>query len=273
MNATLQRDEFFGCRLGARALGTYSLSVTRYEPGAVIPWHVHREPYATVVVSGSYLEETTTGSRHCRERDVVVHAGDERHADTFLHGNTTCLNVHGMAFDRSVLLSNPRTGALASNLIDEFRRPDAHSPMAIEALMLELFVTAARFVSPSQTPRWLADVRRLLQERFQEPLTLSALSATVDIHPGHLARAFRQHYGTTVGGMLRELRVAFAKQRLASAAPLREIAIDAGFADQSHLTRTFRRSTGVTPAAFRRALRSSRSTMRGPFKTGADRVE
>jgi AraC-like DNA-binding protein len=255
MNQTLQRDEFFGHRVSTRNIGPFSLSLTRYDRGAVIPWHAHREPYATVVVSGAYREETAAGSRDCGTRDIIVHARDEQHADSFLHGNATCLNVHGMAFDRSALLSRSQTSVLAMKLVDEFRHPDALSPMAVESLMLELFVTTVRHAEMPGAPQWLAGVRRTLHERFQEPLTLADLGRGVDIHPGHLARAFRQHYGTTVGGMLRELRVAYAKQRLASAAPLREIALDAGFADQSHLTRTFKRSTGLTPAAFRRALR------------------
>lgn len=254
MHATLQRDEFFGHRLGNRAFGPFSLSLTRYDAGAVIPWHAHRDPYATVVVNGAYREETTAGARHCRALDIVVHAGEERHADSFVHG-ATCLNVHGMAFERSALLSRPVSGSVAAKLVEEFRHPDSLSSLAVEGLMLEMFVSAGRSEGEPIAPPWLVGVRRIVNMRFHEPLTLTELAENAGVHPAHVARAFRQHYGTTVGATLRELRVAYAKQRLASAAPLRDIALDAGFADQSHLTRTFRRMTGVTPAAFRRALR------------------
>jgi AraC family transcriptional regulator len=262
---TLARDQFFGRRLGAAAIGQFSLSLTRYERHAAIPWHAHGDSYATVVVSGGYAEayrdEIASGVRECRAGDVVVHAGGERHADTFVHGHATCLNIHGSAFERSTLLSRPDISVLARKAFDEFRHPDALSPLALEALMLELFVAAARHSEADRVPAWLVEVRRTLRLRFQEPLTLAELAGAAGVHAGHVARAFRQHYGTTVGGALRDLRVDYAKQRLATAAPLQEIALDAGFADQSHLTRTFRRTTGVTPAAFRRALRSSRSRM------------
>jgi AraC-like DNA-binding protein len=36
--------------------------------------------------------------------------------------------------------------------------------------------------------------------------------------------------------------------------PIAQIALDAGFADQSHLTRAFKQHTGLTPAEYRRAL-------------------
>ena len=261
MHPTLQRDQFFGARLASAAIGRFTLSLTRYDRDDAIPWHAHGDSYATVVVSGAYREETAAGARDCRTRDVVVHAGGERHANRFVHGNATCLNIHGTSFDRSALLSQPHIGDLAGRLVDEFRHTDGLSPIAVEALMLELFVAAARHAEPARIPAWLADIRRMLADRFHEPLTLADLAGAAGVHPGHVARAFRQHYGTTVGGALRDLRVAYAKQRLASADPLRDIALDAGFADQSHLTRTFRRVTGLTPAAFRRSLRSVRSTM------------
>ncbi len=255
MHPTLNRDQFFGLRITAQSVGKFSLSLTRYDRGTAIPWHAHDEPYATVVVSGAYREETSAGIRDCRERDVIVHAPAERHSDSFNHGNATCLNVHGTPFDRSALLPRSQVGEVAGKLVEEFRRPDALSSMAIEALMVELFVAAARHDDAPCRPLWLTEVRRTVEERFQESLSLGYLAETVGVHPGHVARTFRQQYGTTIGGRVRELRVAYVKQRLASAAPLRDIAVDAGFADQSHLTRTFRRSTGVTPAAFRRLLR------------------
>jgi AraC family transcriptional regulator len=68
---------------------------------------------------------------------------------------------------------------------------------------------------------------------------------------------FRQEYGCTLGDYLRNLRIGFASRRLAtSSAPLAEIALAAGFADQSHFTKAFRRATGMTPVAWRRHFRS-----------------
>lgn len=80
-------------------------------------------------------------------------------------------------------------------LIGEFRRADALSPLAIEALMQELFVEAGRQLEASRRPRWLDEVHRRICRDFDRPLTLARLAATVDVHPGHLARDFRREYG------------------------------------------------------------------------------
>jgi AraC family transcriptional regulator len=56
----------------------------------------------------------------------------------------------------------------------------------------------------------------------------------------------------SVGTYLRRLRLDWCADRLVTTKiPLAEIALRAGFADQSHFTRTFRRYTGVTPRAYR----------------------
>jgi AraC family transcriptional regulator len=78
----------------------------------------------------------------------------------------------------------------------------------------------------------------------------------VGVHPVTLARGFRRAYGCSVGAYLRRLRVARAAQRLAETDDaLAEIALEAGFADQSHFSNLFRRETGVSPSAFRRSVR------------------
>ena len=90
-------------------------------------------------------------------------------------------------------------------------------------------------------------------KRFSETLTLEEIAAVAGVHPVHLASVFRRHYGCTVGDAVRRLRIDYACRQLArSEVSLAEIALDAGFASQSHFTRTFRRLTGTTPAQYRK---------------------
>jgi AraC family transcriptional regulator len=77
------------------------------------------------------------------------------------------------------------------------------------------------------------------------------------VHPVHLARAFRRTERLTPGEYLQRLRVRAACRKLREAEyPLAAIAMECGFADQSHLTRIFRKFTKTTPEQFRRTLRS-----------------
>ena len=245
-------NDLFGTRVAAREIGNYSLALSRYERDSWIPTHTHSAAFVTVILDGGYRETASRETRDCAPLSIVVHAPEEAHADRFSDRRTTCLNVHGAPFDRSAHLGGPAAAAMALKLRDEFRTPDAFSPMVVEATMLELFAACGRQRDSVAAPSWLRSVRAAVEGRFQESLALSTLAEDAHVRPEHLARAFRRHYGVTIGELLRDRRVAYAKERLASRAPLQEIALDAGFADQSHFTRTFRRVTGMTPGAFRR---------------------
>lgn len=264
---TLSRDQFFGVRVAARQIGGFALSLTRYGERPAIPWHAHDEAYLTFVVSGSYRERLTAGSRDCAPRACVLHAAGERHADEFASRSAVCLNLHfdaawlrslatrGDSFERSAVLFTPAASAIGARLGREFRRNDALSPIAVEGLLLELFAEVSRAAADGRAlPAWLRKARAIVGQRFVRPLALRELAQEVGVHPVHLAREFRRRYGCTVGDLQRELRVELAKERIRSGAALAAVAAETGFADQSHLTRTFRMATGMTPAEFRRRL-------------------
>lgn len=144
---------------------------------------------------------------------------------------------------------------LAMRLYGEFRSEDALAPLAIEGLALELLAGISRQsarTSENGSSNWLKKAKDLLHERFHEPLTLVDVADFVDVHPVSLARAFRRTYHCTVGEYVRKLRIESACQKLLTTdVPLVEIAFSAGFSEQSHFCRTFKRLTGLTPSEYR----------------------
>jgi AraC family transcriptional regulator len=100
---------------------------------------------------------------------------------------------------------------------------------------------------------WLRQARDILHEELDVDGGLTGLARRVGRHPVHLARSFRREFGQTIGDYLRGQRVQRARHMLAGTSrTIAEIAALTGCADQAHLTRLFRASTGWTPAAFRR---------------------
>jgi AraC family transcriptional regulator len=148
------------------------------------------------------------------------------------------------------------TSWLAGRVLHELRQTDEVSPWAMEGLTLELLAETLRSrpdPRDRRPPRWLRRALELIHDRFAENPTLGAVAAEVGIHPEHLAREFRRHYNCTLGDYARRLKVEFARDRFAATqAPLVEVALAAGFADQSQFTKAFRRVTGITPAAYRK---------------------
>jgi AraC family transcriptional regulator len=111
--------------------------------------------------------------------------------------------------------------------------------------------------SEKAVPKWLIRVRCLLHDRFHSALDLTTLAQEAGVHPVYLVQSFRRQFHCTPGEYQRQLRVEAAKEKLLSnSCTLSEIALLTGFADQSHLTRVFKRQTCMTPAEFRRTAQA-----------------
>ena len=101
-------------------------------------------------------------------------------------------------------------------------------------------------------PPWLAAVVERLHDELAGRHTIAALARDAGIHPVRLARTFRRRIGMGIGDYLQALRVRHIEERIGDPdLPLADLALEAGFVDQSHMTRVFRRVTGLTPGVAR----------------------
>lgn len=98
--------------------------------------------------------------------------------------------------------------------------------------------------------RLAGDLRALLDESTTTGLTLREASARLGTHPTHLVRAFTATFGLPPHAYLTGRRIDVARRLLLDGVPVARVATDAGFYDQSHLTRHFRRYVGVSPGRY-----------------------
>ena len=219
------------------------------------------QPYLALVLDGA-LEKSFRGRTIDldRGRAVTMPAG-ARHSARFGTDGARIAIVKlrdpskpsGGCLDRLVELRAPGLTWLASRLVDELSATDAAAPLAAEGFALELLAATSRERRcESRDPAWLRAAEELLRSRGGECVRLGELADAVGVHPASLARAFRARYGMSVGEYGRLLRVQRAAAEIAGTdAPLAAVATEAGFADQSHFTRLFKRHLGTTPARYR----------------------
>ncbi|WP_324191831.1 AraC family transcriptional regulator [Nocardia brasiliensis] len=93
-------------------------------------------------------------------------------------------------------------------------------------------------------------VRAVLDDRYLEPLSMDDLAEATECSRFALYRAFRANYGLAPSDYQRLLRLRAARRSIAAGRPVAEAAVAAGFADQAHLTRWFRRCYGITPGVY-----------------------
>ena len=267
--------QFFGAVRRAGSIAGVTLSEIEHSRARRMPQHGHAAAYYSLLLGGGYRE--MMGRREFRyDRSAIVyHPAGMCHWDEIgpsggrifivelapaWHERLEGLDGGRQALAQPVCLRGGPVPALGLRLYRELHQADDCSPLVVEGLMLEMLGETARDGRRRRRPpppSWLPRVLECLREELEVNWTLAALARETGVEPADLSRGFRLHQGETIGQHLRRQRVAFVCERLTAEpdASLADLAAEAGFADQSHLTRVFHRLAGTTPGAFQAALR------------------
>jgi len=267
-------ERFHGESLKSCQIPGFILSEWRYPPYFETPLHAHGRALFCLAVEGTYTARYGLKTYTCEPASLLFYAPNELHSDHFQNsgGRFFIIEIEpwwlervreqGVMIDDSSDFKSGSLAMFAMSLYQEFLAMDEASPLIVEGLMLAIIGKASRRATTtltSQPPRWLEQARQLLSDRFNETLTLTEIADSVGVSPTYLAQMFHKYYQCTVGDHLRRLRLEFAcREMVTSKAPLCQIALAAGFSDQSHFSRMFKRHMGVSPTLYRETLEKSK---------------
>lgn len=162
----------------------------------------------------------------------------------------------GAVADTAVLhpvLGDRRSASLAAGIHAAMRSPGDETAAEHGVLVLgdlvggELGSTSPEQRRDAPLARRLRD---LLDDRLPETVTVAEAGLLLHAHPGHLTRVFVQTYGIAPHQYVTGRRVDHARRLLVRGETAANAAAAAGFHDQSHMHRHFRRVLGTTPGAF-----------------------
>ena len=273
MEIRLPRGYFCDEPVKSQQVNGLTLAETAYPPNHKLPRHSHNRSCLMIVLQGAVTESYRNESFLAKPSTLIFRPSGEVHSDQF-YGSGGRLFIIEMEKDwlnrvsecslslrKLVGFSGGWISSLSHRLYKEFREMDNLSHLVIEGLMLEIMVETSRCsadVSVRRPPHWLKYATELLHARFSEHLTMACIAKIIGVHPVHLAQAFRRTYRCSPGEYVRRLRVEFACHQLTTSdSPLADIALAAGFSDQSHLSRTFKRQMGMTPRHYRSIFRAT----------------
>jgi AraC-like DNA-binding protein len=135
---------------------------------------------------------------------------------------------------------------------------DRHDLEGEERIFVALEMLVRRHATPTGPARRIAasdsrvlTVRTMLEDRVTENVTLDELAEAAGLSRFHLIRVFRRRFGVTPFAYQRSQRIERARAVLRTGRSIADVAAAAGFADQSHLGRSFRAVMGATPGQYR----------------------
>jgi AraC family transcriptional regulator len=173
-----------------------------------------------------------------------------------------CGDDSAPALHTSQFFDDPELAAVLRLMVDEVRQGCPHGALYAESLSLGvvLHLHRTRAVVPTGarehgklSPRQWAALQEQIDQALASDLTLSAMAAAVGLSKPQFVRLFRNTTGTSPHRYVMRKRAERALQLVQrSNLSLVDIASDAGFANQGHLNRVFRRLYGLTPGEARR---------------------
>ena len=116
------------------------------------------------------------------------------------------------------------------------------------------FVLKDHRIRGGLSPKCMQVTRDYIHQNLNQKLTIELLSKGVNLSPFHFARMFKISFGESPANFITRSRVERVKSFLSTSIPLAVISTEVGFSQQSHMTNSFRKLVGLTPAAFRKRI-------------------
>lgn len=269
--ATVTEDD--GVLVTSASVNGFTLADLRFPPRYVQPAFEPDRPYLALVLDGAVEKSFARRTVRLERASGVSMPAGAVHGARFGPAGARIVVVKlerpsspgGRCLGRLAELRGRGFAWLGWRLAGELRASDAAAPLAAEGIALGLLAACDREQlgaerRPKRPTPWLRAAEELLHAQPGDRRSLGELAEAVGVHPAHLARAFRARHGVSVGEYGRRVRLEWAAAEVARGeTPLAAIAAQAGFADQSHFTRVFRRHVGTTPARYRDETRGART--------------
>jgi len=224
--------------------------------------HFHECAHLCLIVQGVDVERRSSRSYRRQAGDLHFYHAGESHASEVRSTRVTSALVelgaaflwrHDLTEDQFARAVHENSNApfLMLQMQHELHADDAHTPLGLQALALEL-VDYPRERYERLIPGWVRHVAQLLEDHAHTPVGLVDIAAGCGTHPVTISRQFRRYFGCSLSEYRRRLMIRRSLPLIGeSASTLSTIAFTCGFADQSHFIRAFRAATRFRPSEYR----------------------
>lgn len=214
---------------------------------------IHNHNYLTVslLLSGSLIEHTPKETKIVKSGDVLIKPPGVMHENIFTQD---CTILSFKLFDYKYYDFNWRDwnileqSASLKYFINVLHKKDKKNAF-IELKKALLY--SSRKESSTKIPEKIKRIKNLINIHFSEFIQISELAKEVNLNPVYLGQAFKHYYKTDIKSYQQQLRLHYAISQMCNQDEnLTQIAYKTGYADQSHFSKNFRKSTLISPKKF-----------------------
>jgi AraC-like DNA-binding protein len=237
------------------------------------PRHWHDEVYLCAVLEGAAYQDCPGTSIFTPRGTLAMVPSGEVHANRKLGCTFRCMfmefnalqsavaqfaerTIPGLNF-RTTLIDDARTKASFLRLHRSLEKPSSrlgrdHSLLVfLHRLVVRHSTANIKLPRDGNEDSAVRRSKKFLDEHYADPVPLLELARLTGLSPYHLNRSFCRKIGMPPHAYQLQVRIARAKATLRAGASIARVALETGFADQSHFTRVFKRLVGDTPFQYR----------------------
>lgn len=259
----LEKGAYLGKVLDLSQADGILAGATSYSPGdGTGVMHYHENSHLSFVLRGGGVEKRKSSEfERLPGQLMFFHAGEPHQCinksfparninleiePVFLSDN----RLTESTVNQSVL-KNPNSKFVMLKVYKELLTDDCFSGSSIKMLLLNLICVNQKNHSLKGLPLWVSIIKEVLNDKWNERLSLKDLSEATGVHSVTISKFFPKYFSCTFGEYMRRVKIEKSLQLIKSSpVSLTGIAHECGFSDQSHFTRTFKQLTGFLPSQY-----------------------
>lgn len=247
-------DGFLGLTNTAYKASDFKVSVVTYTQQVSEDWHYHEHDHISWIMKGGNLESRKMEDIQVIPGKILKYQQGEIHRNRFTSQSSKNLNIE---FDDTFFNDELSFASLSRKTVPTLELLKIYFELNINDLLtnesIEYQVRSLFWNNePINSKEWLRKLIRILNDRWNEFLSLDHLSKELDVHPVTISKFFSKHMGLTLAEYMRKIKVSRALDMLIQTkSSYAEIALQCGFSDQSHMNRLVKVYMGMTPAKIR----------------------
>nr|WP_294950353.1 AraC family transcriptional regulator [uncultured Mucilaginibacter sp.] len=262
----LKTGRFYGQTNSTIHLDFATITDTEYTHDKV-DWHYHDNAYFTFILDGKVIEGNKKEVYNCIAGSLLFHNWQDAHYNIKPKGFTRGFHIelneswfnnvqqYKDSLQGSFAVANPDVKFIFYKIFRETKIQDGLTALSTEALLLQALaqMQGDSRSAAKQIPLWVGKLKAVLNDDIARKHSLTELSAMLQLHPVHLSRDFSKYFDCNLGEYIRKIRIEKAFTLLPDKhLSLTDIALNCGFADQSHFLRSFKSFNQANPTVYRK---------------------